>query len=85
MIDFPDFKPGKLTTGDLRDLRSYQKRNELKVDGVFGHQTKGALFFENSALRRLLGDAERGAQRARAVAGLLAIAALLSLILHVAG
>ena len=82
MIEFPDFKPGKLTTGDLRDLRAYQKRNDLKVDGVFGHQTKGTLFFELSATRRLLRDAEKSLRRAKAAAGVTGLVLLFSLVLH---
>ena len=31
-------KPGKLKVTELRD---FQKRNNLKVDGIFGHQTMG--------------------------------------------
>lgn len=84
-INTPDFKPGKLTTSDLRGLRDYQRKNDLKVDGIFGHQTKETMFFERRALRALLRDAETGARRARAAAGVLGIVAFLATVLHFAG
>ena len=64
-IEFPKIEPGELTVSDKRQINIYQQKNDLKADGVPGHETIGTLFFERTQLRIMLQDALEATESAR--------------------